>query len=97
MLPAASEAGAYAGADAGAAELSFYWVFYGALMYSTGIASGAFAMLVWRLVAFYLIFLISAVYVAALMGRENHLRLMESKNCNKTVEKAENEELNEQS
>ena len=80
--------------NAGAAELSFYWVFYGALISSTQIASGAFAMLVWRLIGFYMIFLISAVYVAALFGRENRLRIAENRNSLEEEEVYEQQEQN---
>jgi len=47
----------------GVAELSFYWVFSTALMYSTDIASGAIATLAWRLVTFYLIIFVGFVHL----------------------------------
>jgi len=47
----------------GAADLSFYWVYSTALLASTGIASGAIATLVWRLLSYYLIILVGFVFI----------------------------------
>ena len=48
---------------AGAAELSFYFVFASALLLSTGVASGAVATLIWRVLSYYVLVLFGFIVI----------------------------------
>jgi hypothetical protein len=55
--------------NSGAADLSFYWVFSSALLFSTGVASGAVATLIWRIISYYLPVLIGFIHVVSIRKR----------------------------
>ena len=65
----------------GAAELTFFFVFSTALMRSTGIASGSIATLTWRLIGFYMMLIVSAIWVIVLANRSKK-KLTVIKNLN---------------
>jgi len=65
--------------NSGAADLSFYLVFYGALAISTGAATGAVATLFWRMLSFYLPILFGFIIVILISAKKKKLFIRKNK------------------
>ncbi|MCL2228876.1 MAG: flippase-like domain-containing protein [Firmicutes bacterium] len=71
--------------NSGAIDLSFYWVYSVALLATTGVASGALATLIWRIIVFYIPIVIGFTHIMIINHRFKRKELISNRSPEGTL------------